>query len=156
MDAGDPCGLYPSGNNGGAVWTHHERHDIYHPLKSQRESAVGQFAARVDPSKAVATELLSTNRLPFAAGGWAVTVGAESVVLVRIEAGPKFARIEPAPAGQLRLTIEAPADLEHVLETSSNLASWAPIKTNPPQSDPFTKEETLSAEDPEGYFRLRW
>jgi hypothetical protein len=109
-----------------------------------------------DPAKAVATELLSTNRLPFAAGAWAVTVGAESVALVRIEAGPKFARIEPAPAGQLRLTIEAPADLEHVLETSSNLASWAPVRTNPPQSGPFTKEETLSATDPEGYFRLRW
>jgi hypothetical protein len=76
--------------------------------------------------------------------------------VVRVEAGPKFTRIEPAPAGQLRLTIEAPADLEHVLEASSNLSNWASIRTNPPQSAPFTKEETLSADDPEGYFRLRW
>jgi hypothetical protein len=109
-----------------------------------------------DPAKVVATELLSTNRLPFAAGGWAVTVGAESVAVVRIEAGPKFSRITQAPPGQARLTIEAPADLEHVLEISSNLSNWVPTRTNAPQSAPFTKEETLSAEDPEGYFRLRW
>jgi len=109
-----------------------------------------------DPAKIVTTELLSTNRLPLAAGGWAVTVGAESVAVVRIEAGPKFSRITQAPPGQVRLTIEAPADLEHVLEISSNLSNWVPTRTNAPQSAPFTKEETLSAEDPAGYFRLRW
>ena len=100
--------------------------------------------------------MLSTNRLPYDAGGWALTVGAESVAVVRIEAGPKLRRITPAPAGQLRLTIEAPADLEHVLEVSSNLSNWVATRTNPPQSVPFTKEETLSAGDPEGYYRLRW
>jgi len=109
-----------------------------------------------DPAKAVATELLSTNRLPFAAGGWTVAVGAESVAVVRVEAGPKFTRIESIPPGQVRLTIAAPADLEHVLETSSNLLSWVPIRTNPPQATSFTKEETVSAVDPEAHFHLRW
>ncbi len=109
-----------------------------------------------DPSKAIAMELLSTSRLPLATNGWTVTLGAESVAVVRVEAGPKLSRINQEPSSQIQLTIEAPADLEHVLETSSNLSVWVPVRTNPPQSTAFTKEETLPAAEAEGYFRLRW
>jgi len=34
--------------------------------------------------------------------------------------------------------------------------SWVPIRTNPPQATSFTKEETVSAVDPEAHFHLRW
>jgi len=123
-------------------------------------SAVGKLQLEPglvgDPAKAIAIELLSTNRLPFASGGWTFTLAGESVAVVRIEPGPRFTRIHSDSPGLVRVNIEGPADLESILERSNNLFTWLPIRTNLPQPGPVAIEESIPSTDPAAFYRLRW
>lgn len=102
------------------------------------------------------TNLLDGARLPWNGTGWPVTLPAGSVTVVRVEAGPRFAGVETVPGGKLRLTIESPAAVAPILETSPDLHDWLALNTNTPTTSPFTIEAELAPSEPHRYFRLRW
>ena len=104
-------------------------------------------------SGAVATEMVSKQRLSQVAGGWEVAVPARSTAVVKLEPGPRFIDIQRT-SGIIRLSIVSPSGIEQVLEGSENLQDWISLQTNTPLDSPYV---TVITTGPSRQFmRLRW
>ena len=79
----------------------------------------------------------------------------DAVALVCVEPGPRFTQVEAVPPGKLRLTVEAPAGLDQVLEASTDLHDWLAVDTLRPGPSPFVVE-LAAPSTPVQFFRLRW
>lgn len=105
------------------------------------------------PLSGVATELLSQARLAREDNGWRVTVPARSTAVVRWEPGPRFASVDRGSEA-LRVSITSPPDLEHVLESTTDLKGWTALRTNRPTEPAYSVELPLLLE--QQFLRLRW
>jgi len=125
---------------------------------AQPQTGALRWSPAADPGSpaVIATELISGERLSLEDGGWPIAAAPGATAVVRIEPGPRFLRAEATPAGQLGLTIETPAGLPQVLESSTDLNAWWAVETITPATSPFTLAVALADDEPERYFRLRW
>ncbi len=102
-----------------------------------------------------ARDLVGERVLPATGGGWRVELPAEGVALVRVEPGPRFARIELPTPETLRLTIATPADFAQALERSPDLRVWETVQEFRPAETNWVVD-TARATEARQFFRLRW
>jgi hypothetical protein len=105
---------------------------------------------------AVVTELLSGQRVSRVDGGWPVSLSAGATAVLRVEPGPRFVRTEVSPTRQLQLTIQSPAGLLQVLESSANLHDWLAVETNTPAASPYSVSLAMLDREQTQFVRLRW
>jgi hypothetical protein len=117
---------------------------------------LSEEAAAGSNTNLVATELLSGAVLPRVGNGWRVELAPQSTAVVRVEPGPRFRSAQLAPGDQVRLTIESPLQLTHVVESSPDLDAWGPTLTNLPAESPFVVDLPWSATAGAGFYRLRF
>lgn len=101
-----------------------------------------------------ATELVSGAPIPALNPGWRLELAGDTVGLVRVDPGPRFAGVD-ADEGRVRLTIESPPGLDQVVEASEDLHEWVSVDTRRPGAARFVVE--LSAAPASSrFFRVRW
>jgi hypothetical protein len=130
---------------------------VFNPTtNTQAVTVLPQAELGIQPANAIATELLSAQRLTLTNGGWSLNLNPESAAVLQLQAGPRFTRIRLVSAQVVGLAIASPAGVELVLQSSGDLVSWTPILTNAPQAAPYAREEWVPAGSAKQFFRLRW
>jgi hypothetical protein len=106
-------------------------------------------------ARAIGTDLLNGNRLPWTESGWPITLGPQSAGAIRLQPPPRFQTVT-VEAGRVRLTVEAPLESAQILEASANLRDWRPRSTNVIRALPSVLVDDVAAGGEPRFYRLRW